>query len=295
MNISTGNSPAIRWSRFSLDLDRRTHVIGVLNVTPDSFSDGGRFFETDRAVEQGIAMVRQGADILDIGGESTRPYSGRIPAEEELNRVIPVIDALRKEVKVPISIDTLKAQVAREALRAGASIVNDISALRFDPEMPRIIAEAGVPVILMHMKGTPEDMQVQPVYDRILPEIIGFLRDALNRAEQGGIRRDLTIVDPGIGFGKTFDHNLEIIRDLKHLQCLERPVLVGTSRKAFIGRILNKDADGRETGTMATLAAAVMNGAHLVRVHDVEKAVETVRVIDAIMRGRVSEPVSSKQ
>jgi dihydropteroate synthase len=287
LNISPGNALAIRWSHFNLDLDRRTHVIGVLNVTPDSFSDGGRFFERDRAIEQGIAMVRQGADILDVGGESSRPYSRRIPAEEELNRVIPVIEALRREVEVPISIDTVKAQVAREALRTGASIVNDISALRFDPEMSEVIAEAGVPVILMHMKGTPEDMQVQPVYDRTLPEIIGFLRDALDRAGQGGIRQDLTIVDPGIGFGKTIDHNLEIIRDLKQLQCLERPILVGTSRKAFIGRILNKDVDGRETGTMATLAAAVMNGAHIVRAHDVEKAVETVKMIDAIKRGKV--------
>ena len=287
MDIPPGNSLAIKWSHFRLDLDRRTHVIGVLNVTPDSFSDGGRFFERDRAVEQGLTMVRQGADVIDVGGESTRPYSRRISAEEELDRVIPVIEALRREVKVPISIDTLKAHVAREALRAGASIVNDISALRFDPEMTQVVAEAGVPVILMHMKGTPEDMQVQPVYDRTLPEIIGFLRDALDRASRGGIKKDLTIVDPGIGFGKTFDHNLEIIRDLKQLQCLERPILVGTSRKAFIGRILNKDVEGRETGTMATLAAAVMNGAHMVRAHDVEKAVETVRMIDAIKRGKV--------
>jgi dihydropteroate synthase len=286
LNTRAGNSLAIRWSHFNLDLDRRTHVMGVLNVTPDSFSDGGHFFERDRAIEQGIAMVRQGADILDIGGESTRPYSKRIPAEEELNRVIPVIEALRREVKVPISIDTVKAQVAREALRSGASIVNDISALRFDPEMVRVVAKAGVPVILMHMKGMPEDMQVQPMYDEVLPEIIGFLRDALDRAKREGIRQDLTIVDPGIGFGKTFDHNLEIIRELKQLQCLERPVLVGTSRKAFIGHILKKDMEGRETGTMATLAAAAMNGAHIVRAHDVEKAVETVKMIDAIKWGR---------
>ena len=286
MDTSPGNPLPIRWSNFTLDLDRRTHVMGVLNVTPDSFSDGGRFFERDRAIEQGIAMVREGADILDVGGESTRPYSNRIPAEEELKRVIPVIETLRREVKVPISIDTVKAAVAREALRSGASIVNDISALRFDPEMIRVVAEARVPVILMHMKGMPEDMQVQPVYDEVLPEIIAFLEDALDRAKRGGIRQDLTIVDPGIGFGKTVDHNLEILRELKQLHCLERPILVGTSRKAFIGHILKKDVEGRETGTMATLAVAVMNGAQIVRAHDVEKAVETVKMIDTVMRGR---------
>jgi dihydropteroate synthase len=287
LSISPVSPPAIQWSHFRLDLDRRTHVMGVLNVTPDSFSDGGRFLERDRAIEQGIAMARQGADILDVGGESTRPYSKRVPAEEELNRVIPVIEGLKREVEVPISIDTVKAQVAREAIRSGASMVNDVSALRFDLDMVRVVAEAGVPVILMHMKGMPEDMQVEPVYDRVLPEIIGFLRDALDRARRGGIRRDLTIVDPGIGFGKTFDHNLEILRELKQLRRLKRPVLVGTSRKAFIGRLLKKDVEERETGTMATLAAAVMNGAHIVRAHDVGKAVETVRIIDAIKRGRI--------
>jgi len=287
LSASRDNSAAIRWSRYVLDLDRRTHVMGVLNVTPDSFSDGGRFFERDRAVEQGIAMVMQGADILDVGGESTRPYSKRVPSEEELGRVIPVIEGLRKEIEVPISIDTVKSQVAREALESGASMVNDVSALRFDPDMIRVVADAGVPVVLMHMKGMPEDMQVKPVYDRLLPEIMDFLQDAVERAQEGGIRRDLTIVDPGIGFGKTFDHNLEILRGLKQLHLLGRPVLVGTSRKAFIGRILKKGLEGRETGTMATLAAAVMNGAHIVRAHDVGKAVETVRIIDAIRRGRV--------
>jgi dihydropteroate synthase len=286
LDTCPGKSLAIRWSHFSLDLDRRTHVMGIVNVTPDSFSDGGRFFEPGKAIEQGIAMASHGADIIDIGGESTRPYSKRISVEEELNRVIPVIEGMRKQVKVPISIDTLKAQVAREALRSGASMVNDISALRSDPQMVRVVAEAGVPIVLMHMKGAPEDMQVQPMYDEVLSEIVGFLRSALDQAKQGGVSQDLTIVDPGIGFGKTFEHNLEIIRGLKQLQCLGRPVLVGTSRKAFIGHILKKDVEARETGTMATVAAAVMNGAHIVRAHDVEKTVETVRMIDAIKRGR---------
>lgn len=287
MTALSGQSLVIRWSRFTLPLDRRTHVMGALNVTPDSFSDGGLFFDRDRAVEQGIAMAREGADIVDIGGESTRPYSERISVQEELDRVIPVIEALRKEVNVPISIDTIKARVAQEALRAGASMVNDVSALRFDPEMVRVVAEAGVPVILMHMKGMPDHMQDHPSYDDLLDEIIAFLMDALERARQGGIRRELTIVDPGIGFGKTFNHNLEIIKELKKLQCLERPILIGTSRKAFIGHILNKDVTERDTGTMATLAAAVMNGAHIARAHDVKKAVQTVKIIDAVRRGRV--------
>ncbi|MBN2031684.1 MAG: dihydropteroate synthase [Deltaproteobacteria bacterium] len=261
--------------------------MGALNVTPDSFSDGGLFLDRDRAIEQGIAMAREGADIVDIGGESTRPYSEPVGFQEELDRVLPVIEVLSKEIDVPISVDTIKARVAEEALLAGASIVNDISALRFDPEMIRVVAEAGVPVILMHMKGMPAHMQDHPEYDDLFGEIITFLKDALKQAQQGGIRKDLTIVDPGIGFGKTFDHNLMIIKELKKLQSLERPILIGTSRKAFIGHILKKDTMERETGTMATLAAAVMNGAHIVRAHDVKKAVETVRIIDAIKRGSV--------
>jgi len=263
--------------------------MGALNVTPDSFSDGGLFFDKDRAVEQGMAMAQEGADIVDVGGESTRPYSERISVQEELDRVIPVVEVLGKELHVPVSIDTIKAKVAEEALRAGASMVNDVSALRFDPDMVRVAAEAGVPVILMHMKGMPDHMQDRPVYGNLLGEITAFLDDALERARRGGISPEMTIVDPGIGFGKTFDHNLEILKELGKLRRLGRPILIGTSRKAFIGHILKKEATEREAGTMATLAAAVMNGAHIVRAHDVKKAVETVRIIDAIKRGRVQE------
>jgi dihydropteroate synthase len=277
----------LSWPGYSLDLSRRTHVMGVINVTPDSFSDGGRFFEKGRAVEQGLQLAADGADIIDIGGESTRPYSKGISAEEEMSRVIPVIEALKEELTIPISIDTLKSRVAREALRCGASMINDISALQADPEMASVAAEAGVPVVLMHMKGTPADMQVQPVYRDVAGEIIGFLQEALDRAVRGGIRRDRIIVDPGIGFGKTFDHNLEILKDLGRFQCLNAPLLVGSSRKAFIGRILNKEVHERDTGTMATVAAAVMNGAHMVRVHNVKQAMETVKVIDAIRRGKM--------
>jgi len=261
--------------------------MGVINVTPDSFSDGGQFFERGRAVEQALQLAADGADLIDIGGQSTRPYSKGISAEEEMDRVIPVIEALNKKLAIPISIDTLKAQVAREALRCGASMVNDISALRSDPEMAGVAAEAGVPVILMHMKGTPADMQVQPIYDDVVAEVIVSLEKAMDQAVSGGIRKDRIIVDPGIGFGKTFDHNLEILKELGRFQCLGVPLLVGSSRKAFIGRILDKKVHERDTGTMATVAAAVMNGAHIVRVHNVKQAVETVKVIDAIKRGRI--------
>ncbi|MBN1103523.1 MAG: dihydropteroate synthase [Deltaproteobacteria bacterium] len=263
--------------------------MGVLNVTPDSFSDGGRFLLRERAVEQGFRMAREGADILDVGGESTRPYAEEISEQEELDRVIPVIESLRRELRLPISIDTLKAGVAREALRAGASMVNDVSALRFDPELARVAAEAGVPVVLMHMKGTPRDMQDHPAYEDLFSEIIAFLSDAAERATRSGVREDLIILDPGIGFGKTFDHNLLLLRELGKFSSLGRPLLVGPSRKAFLGRILNKEAPQRDTGTMAAVAAAALGGIHIVRVHNVGMAVETVKVIDAIRRGRVEQ------
>ncbi len=263
--------------------------MGVLNVTPDSFSDGGLFLEAENAVEHGIAMAEEGADFIDIGGESTRPFSNPISTSEEIDRVVPVIETLAREVKVPISIDTRKGVVAREALKAGASIVNDISALRFDPALASVAAESGAPIILMHMKGMPENMQKNPVYDDLIGEIRGFLEDAVQRAMKAGIREDLILIDPGIGFGKTFDHNLRILKELTSFLSLGKPVLIGTSNKGFIGEILNKKAHERLTGTMATVAVAAMNGAHVIRVHDVKEAVETVKVVDAIKRGRVKE------
>jgi dihydropteroate synthase len=278
---------SLDWGPHHFRLDERTHVMGVLNVTPDSFSDGGLFFETDRAIEHGIAMVEEGADFIDIGGESTRPFSKRLSSEEELSRVIPVIEAIAREVSIPISIDTCKGSVAREALKAGASIINDISALRLDPEIASVASEAGVPVILMHMKGTPENMQKNPVYGDLISEIRNFLKGAVQRAVKAGISEDLTLVDPGIGFGKTFDHNLQIIQNLTSFASLGRPILIGTSNKAFIGEILGKEAHERLTGSMATVAVAAMNGAHIVRVHHVKEAVETVKIVDAIKRGTV--------
>ncbi len=279
----------LSWPEHVLNLDQRTHVMGILNITPDSFSDGGRYLEVDKAVAHGLEMAREGADIVDVGGESTRPYSQKISSSEELDRVIPVIEALSKELDIPISIDTCKGVVARESLKAGASIINDISALRFDPHMASIADQAEVPLILMHMKGTPENMQANPTYDDLISEILKFLEDAIKRAVKAGIREDLIVVDPGIGFGKKFDHNLIIIKELSRFAFLKRPVLLGTSNKEFIGHILNKKALQRDTGTMATIAAGVMNGAHIVRVHNVRQAVETVKVVDAIKRGYVGD------
>ena len=279
----------LSWGKHVLDLDRRTHVMGILNVTPDSFSDGGHYYDPDRAVAHGLEMARQGADIIDVGGESTRPYAKEVSAREELKRVIPVIRALAGALEIPISIDTCKSEVAGKALAAGASIINDISALRFDPVMGSLAADAGVPVVLMHMKGTPRNMQEHPVYRDLMPEIFDFLRDAVGRAGEMGIREDRMLVDPGIGFGKTFDDNLRIIRDLSYLRALGRPILLGSSNKAFIGRVLDREADERDTGTMATVAAGIMNGAHVIRVHNVKWGVETARMIDAVKRGCVTD------
>ncbi len=275
----------LKWSNHVLNLSQRTHIMGILNVTPDSFSDGGRYLEVNKAVEHALKMVRDGADIIDVGGESTRPFSKKISRDEELERVIPVIEALAKELSVPISIDTYKGEVAEKSLKAGASIINDISALRFDPQMASIAAGACVPLILMHIKGTPQNMQDNPVYDDVVSEILKFFEKAIERAVSAGVREDLIIIDPGIGFGKTFDHNLEIIRELAGFESLNKPVLLGSSNKAFIGHILDRDT--RDTGTMATVAAGVMNGANIVRVHNIPKAAETVKIIDAIKRGRV--------
>ncbi|NCO60612.1 MAG: dihydropteroate synthase [Deltaproteobacteria bacterium CG_4_8_14_3_um_filter_51_11] len=275
----------LKWQARVLDLSKRTHVMGVLNVTPDSFSDGGRYFSLSKAVEHGILMAEQGADIIDVGGESTRPFSGRIPSSEEIERTIPVIESLAALIDIPISIDTTKADVAAEALRAGASIINDISALRQDQAMASIAAEAGVPVILMHMRGSPEDMQANPTYGDVVGEVISFLQERTAFAVSQGIKKELIVIDPGIGFGKTFDHNLTLIRELRAFKRLGQAILLGTSNKSFIGHILKKGPSERLTGSMATVAAGVMNGADIVRVHNVLEAVETTRIIDAVLRG----------
>jgi len=265
-----------------LKLGPRTLIMGILNVTPDSFSDGGLFFDTDDAIDHGVAMAEAGADILDVGGESTRPFSEPVSPEEELRRVVPVIEGLGRRLSVPVSIDTTKAEVASAALDAGAVIVNDVGALRLDPEMAGLIAARNVSVVLMHMQGLPKTMQLDSHYQDVVGEVKTFLADAVDGAEAAGINRSKIIVDPGIGFGKTVTHNLILIQGLPALQSLGVPVLIGPSRKSFITKLLGEGDDRRELGTQAAVSAAVLNGAHIVRVHDVARTKETLKLIDAI-------------
>ncbi len=265
-----------------LPISERTCIMGILNVTSDSFSDGGMYLDPERAVEKALAMSAEGVDIIDIGGESSRPGSERITAEEELGRVMPVIKALRNVVNVPLSIDTWKSAVAEAALAEGVAIVNDITALRGDRDMARTIARFDAGVILMHMKGEPQTMQDKPFYEDMMKEVASYLSGAIALATEAGIDRAKIIIDPGIGFGKTLEQNLEILRDLRRLGVLDKPIMVGTSRKSFIGKLTGKDAGKRVFGTAATLAAAVMNGAHIVRVHDVDMMRDVTRVTDAI-------------
>ena len=278
----------LTWSNFSLDFSKRTYIMGILNVTPDSFSEGGQYFDKSLAIKRAYEMVEEGADIIDIGGESTRPGSEPVPLEEELRRTIPVIEAIVKNIKVPISIDTYKADVAKRALDAGASMVNDISGLRFDPEMPKVVSQYKVPVVIMHIKGNPKTMQKEPVYEALIPEIMDYLRTSIRLAVKFGIDEDKIIIDPGIGFGKTFDHNLEIIKNLNEFTLLEKPLLIGPSRKAFIGKILGDvPASERLEGTAAAVAISILNGANIIRVHDVKEMKKVALVADAVKRGRV--------
>ncbi len=274
----------LKWLDYNLDLDSKTFIMGILNITPDSFFDGGTNSRENDAVKHGLRMAAEGADIIDVGGESTRPFSDPLPLDEELRRVIPVIKTLAQEIGIPISIDTYKSEVASQAIDAGATMVNDISALKFDPAMGQLVADAGVPIVLMHMKGTPKNMQSNPTYKDLFGEIIEFLRKAMEKASTAGIKRDFIIIDPGIGFGKSFNDNLKIINNLHKFSSLGQPLLVGTSNKAFIGHVLDLSVESRETGTMATVAASVLNGANIVRVHNVKAAKETVTMIDAIMK-----------
>ena len=267
-----------------LDLLSRTHIMGILNITPDSFSDGGLYLDTEKAVEHALRLADDGADIIDVGGESTRPYSQRVPLEEELKRVIPVIEGIRRYSDIPISIDTYKAEVAKRAIDVGASIVNDITALRGDPLMAEVVRDRQVPLVLMHMKGDPSNMQDNPTYDNLMEEISLFLKERAQYAISRGISEEKVIVDPGIGFGKTFEHNLEIINRLGILQELGYPILIGTSRKRFLGEILDKEPMERDIGTMATVTAAILNGANIVRVHNVKMAKDVVKVADALKK-----------
>jgi dihydropteroate synthase len=272
-----------------IELGRRTLIMGVLNVTPDSFSDGGRYLGSEKAIARAWQIAEEGADILDVGGESTRPDSAGVSAGEELARVLPVLDALAKNYPLPISIDTSKPEVARAALERGAVIVNDITALRDNPALGEEVASRGAALILMHMRGTPATMQRIPFSTDIMAELEAWAEEAVARAEKHGVSSDKIILDPGIGFGKTVGQNLEILRNLHRLAASGFPLLVGSSRKSFIGSILGDLDRDRIWGTGATVAASIIFGAHAVRVHDVAAMRAVVRMTDAIMNERPTE------
>jgi dihydropteroate synthase len=266
-----------------MDLDS-AKVMGILNVTPDSFSDGGRFPDAQSAIKAGLKMAAEGADFIDIGGESTRPGAAEVADEEEYRRILPVIEGIKRESDVKISVDTIKARVARRAIAAGADMVNDVSALA-DPGMLPLLRETRVPVVLMHMRGTPRTMQTDTRYVDLLSSVVGYLRKAAARAAAAGIPDDKVLVDPGIGFGKSSNGNLEILRQLETLRSIGRPILIGASRKSFIGAVLDLPVKQRVEGSLAVAALAVWQGAHVIRAHDVPATVRVVRMIEAIREG----------
>ncbi len=271
----------LRAGAYTLNLSERVHFMGILNVTPDSFSDGGEYLRPTAATERALAMIEEGADIIDIGGQSSRPGSQPVTEDEELKRVVPVIERLRKEWDGPLSIDTYRARVAEEALGAGASIVNDITAFTAEPRIGRVTADAGAAAVLMHMQGAPATMQKDPSYEDLMGEVAFFLKAAVERAAAAGLGDDQIAVDPGIGFGKTTEHNLGVLRRLPELAVLGKPILVGPSRKSFIGNVLDLPVGERLEGTLATAAYAVVQGARILRVHDVRPTVRAVRMVEA--------------
>ena len=266
------------------DFFSRTHVMGVINVTPDSFSDGGKFFQAEQAIQRGLRLAQEGADILDIGGESTRPGSEPVTVEEGLKRINPLIENLAQKVSIPISIDTYKSYEDKRALKTGTEIINDISALRFEPEMVKVAREFGCPVILMHIQGTPRQMQENPVYQDVVGEIKTYFQQQIAYAQQNGLDESRLIIDPGIGFGKTLEHNLEILRGLSQYQELGRPILLGVSRKSFIGKILDLPVEERLEGSLAAMVYAILQGANIVRVHDVKESVRVAKMTDGLKK-----------
>jgi dihydropteroate synthase len=276
----------------TLVLGERTLIMGVLNVTPDSFFDGGQFLDPDRAIEHAIAMESAGADLLDIGGESTRPGSQEVLASEELDRILPVLEGLRRRIKTPISVDTRRAAVVELALRAGAEIINDVSGLKNDPRIAEVAARQRVPLILMHMRGEPRTMQKTGFARDTLRDVTQGLRKSVDAARKAGVAKSQIILDPGIGFGKSFAQNYELLERLPELAKLGYPLLVGTSRKGFLGATLARDdkpapPEERIWGTAATVTAAILNGAHIVRVHDVAEMIQVARVADCLMNPRL--------
>lgn len=266
-----------------LDPKRKTLVMGIVNVTPDSFSDGGKFFSPEVAIRHASKLITQGADIIDIGGESTRPGAEQVSESEELKRVIPVIEKIRTDnPTILISIDTTKASVAKHAVEAGADIINDVSGLSFDNNMIGIVESFNIPVVIMHMKGNPQNMQLNPKYKDIVNEILDFFKMKIKIAIQSGINRSMIILDPGIGFGKTVEHNFELLSRLNEFNVLELPIMIGPSRKSFIGITLDLPPEDRVEGTAAAVSAGVMNGASIVRVHDVKSMKRVVRIIEKV-------------
>ena len=276
----------LKGSSAVLDLEQCPSIMGILNVTPDSFYDGGKYNSRELALKRALEMEKEGADLIDVGGVSTRPGSVPPSLEEENERVIPLLRQLVKEVSVPLSIDTYRAEIAREALEIGVSMVNDVTALRGDEKMAEVVAQYDVPVVLMHMKGEPHTMQFAPYYDSVVEEIIDFLGERIKFAESVGIKEEKILIDPGIGFGKRLEDNLTIIRELRQFQCLEKPILLGPSRKSFIGQLLDVPTPERLMGTSAAVAVAIYNGAHILRVHDVKEMFQVARIADAIAKKR---------
>ncbi|MBI4335667.1 MAG: dihydropteroate synthase [Candidatus Omnitrophica bacterium] len=272
----------------SLTFGEKTCVMGILNRTPDSFSDGGLYFSDDEALDRALEIIEEGADILDIGGESTRPGSKAVSLKEERARVIPFLKKVRRVVKKPISIDTTKSQIAEEALSEGANIINDVSALNGDSKMAKVIAKHKAGVVLMHSKGTPKTMQKNPTYSSLFRELLSYLGASIEAALAAGVKEDSIIVDPGIGFGKTLEHNLEILKNLSELKVFGLPIMVGPSRKSFIGKVLGAEPDERLLGTASSVACAIQNGAHIVRVHDVKEISQAARLADAITHSAIT-------
>ena len=274
--------------RGTLVLGRKTLVMGVLNVTPDSFSDGGKYLNVRQAVEHALQMQRDGADIIDIGAESTRPGSAEIPVAEELARLLPVLESLRGKLKIPISVDTQKAAVGEIAIGAGAAMINDVSGLRHDPRLAEVVAHHGVPLVLMHMRGTPRTMQKLPFAKDVMKDVLNGLRNSALIARKAGIAKNKIVVDPGIGFGKSLEQNYELLAKLDEIAKLGYPLLVGTSRKGFLGKTLARNgepapSEQRIWGTAATVTASILGGAHIVRVHDVAEMAQVARVADSIL------------
>jgi dihydropteroate synthase len=286
-NSKSMSRTVVEWPGGTLDFSSGTLVMGILNVTPDSFSDSGRFFDTDKAVEQGLKMADDGAAIIDVGGESTRPGSESVSAEHQIKRIVPVIEMLAKKINVPVSVDTYSYEVAKAAMDAGASIINDITALG-DERMTQFAAEKDMPVILMHMQGKPQTMQKNPTYNDVVKEVSEFLLHRAENAEKSGVDKGKIFIDPGIGFGKTLEHNLELLRNINKFVETGYHILVGTSRKSFIGKLTGKEKPAeRIFGTAATVALCVAAGVSIVRVHDVNEMVEVVKVVNEIKYKRI--------